>query len=288
MASVSFELFPPRTTEGRTQLWSALARLEALAPSFVSVTCGAAGSGGADVTLDTLREVGGGTALRLAGHLTAAGRSRAEVDAAIRAYWAAGVRHIVALRGDMPDAGAPFAPHPAGYGGSLELITAIGRIAPFEISVAAYPEPHPESRSLRGDLDLLARKAHAGASRAITQFCFRTAAIVRLRDAVARAGIRLPIVPGIMLATNFEGTRRMAARCGASIPDWLVARFDGTDDDPDTRRLLAAIVAAAQVEQLLREGFEEFHFYTLNRADVVGAVCRLLAAQPDEREELAA
>jgi methylenetetrahydrofolate reductase (NADPH) len=288
MAAVSFELFPPRTAEARTQLWSALARLEALRPSFVSVTCGAAGSGAADATLDTLREIGEGTGLRLAGHLTAAGRSRAEVDAAARAYWAAGVRHIVALRGDMPGAGEPFAPHPAGHGGALELIAAVARIAPFEISVAAYPEPHPESRSLRGDLELLARKAHAGASRAITQFCFRTAAIVALRDAVARARIGLPIVPGIMLTTNFEGTQRMAARCGAGIPDWLAARFDGTGDDPDTRRLLAAIVAAAQVEELRREGFEEFHFYTLNRADVVGAVCRLLEGRPDAEEELAA
>jgi len=288
MASVSFELFPPRSAEARAQLEPALARLEALRPSFVSVTCGAAGSGAADATLDTLREIGARTGLPLAGHLTAAGRSRAEVDAAIHAYGAAGVRHIFALRGDMPGGVAPFAPHPAGYAGSLELIAAIRRIAPFEISVAAYPEPHPESRSLRGDLELLARKAHAGASRAITQFCFRSAAIVRLRDAMARARIELPVVPGIMLTTNFEGTQRMAARCGASIPAWLAARFEGTGGDPDTRRLLAAIVAAAQVEELQREGFEEFHFYTLNRADVVGAVCRLLVGRPDAGEELAA
>jgi methylenetetrahydrofolate reductase (NADPH) len=188
----------------------------------------------------------------------------------------------------MPDPGASFTPHPGGYASSLELIAAVRRTAPFEVSVAAYPERHPESRSRRADLDLLARKAAAGASRAITQFCFRTDAIVALRDSVARAGIKLPIVPGIMLATNFEATRRMAVRCGASIPEWLAARFDGTHDDPDTRRLLAAIVAAAQVEELRREGFAEFHFYTLNRADVVGAVCRLLDVRPDAREELAA
>jgi methylenetetrahydrofolate reductase (NADPH) len=276
MASVSFELFPPRTVEADTQLWPALARLEALRPSFVSVTCGAAGSGAAAATLEAARAIRRRTRLRVAGHLTAAGRTRGEVDTAAREYWAAGVRHIVALRGDMPDLGAPFVPHRGGYAGSLELIAAVQGIAPFEVSVAAYPEPHPESSSLRGDLDLLARKAAAGASRAITQFCFHTEAIVRLRDHVAHAGIELPIVPGIMLATNFAATKRMAERCGASVPDSLATRFDGLDDDLDTRKLLAAITAAEQVEELRREGFEEFHFYTLNRADVVGAVCRLL------------
>jgi methylenetetrahydrofolate reductase (NADPH) len=288
MASVSFELFPPRSDEAREQLWSTLDRLGALAPSFVSVTCGAAGSGAAHLTLDTVHAIVTRTGLRVAGHLTAAGRTRAEVDATIRGYWGAGVRHVIALRGDMPDPGARFAAHPGGYAGSLELIDAVQRVAGFEVSVSAYPEPHPESRSLASDLELLARKEHAGASRAITQFCFRTDAIVRLRDSVARAGIGLPIVPGIMLVTNFAATRRMAERCGASIPDWLAARFDGTDDDPDTRRLLAAIVAAAQVEELRREGFDEFHFYTLNRADIVGAVCRLLDVRPVAREELAA
>jgi methylenetetrahydrofolate reductase (NADPH) len=288
MASVSFELFPPRTSEASTQLSATLERLTALRPSFVSVTCGAAGSGAAEATLETVRAIGAATLLRVAGHLTAAGRTRAEVDEAARGYWAAGVRHIIALRGDMPELGAPFAAHPGGYSGSLELIAAVQRIAPFEVSVSAYPEPHPESRSLRADLDVLARKAHAGASRAITQFCFRTDAIVRLRDNAARAGISLPIVPGIMLATNFTATRRMAERCGASVPETLAARFEGLDDDLDTRKLLAAIVAAAQVEELRREGFDEFHFYTLNRADVVGAVCRLLDERPAAREELAA
>jgi methylenetetrahydrofolate reductase (NADPH) len=280
MASVSFELFPPRTGEADEQLWTALERLETLRPSFVSVTCGAAGSGAAEATLDTLRAIVERTGLRVAGHLTAAGRAREQVDAAAAGYWAAGVRHIVALRGDMPELGAPFTPHPGGYRGSLELMTALQGIAPFEVSVSAYPEPHPESRSLRGDLELLARKADAGASRAITQFCFRTEAIVRLRDNVARAGIDLPIVPGIMLATNFAATMRMAGRCGASVPGWLAARFDGLDDDLDTRKLVAAMVAAEQIAQLRSDGFEEFHFYTLNRADVVAAVCRLLDVRP--------
>ena len=279
MASVSFEVFPPRSSQAEQQLWSALERLAPLDPSFVSVTCGAGGTG-ADATLGALRAITARSALRTAGHLTCVGRSRAEIDEAIVCYWAAGVGHIVALRGDMPELGARFAPHPGGYASSTELIAAVQRIAQFEVSVSAYPEPHPESRSLRGDLELLARKADAGASRAITQFCFRTEAIVRLRDNVARAGIALPIVPGIMFATNFAATQRMAARCGASVPDWLAGRFDGLDDDLDTRKLVAAMVAAEQVAQLRRDGFEEFHFYTLNRADVVGALCRLLDERP--------
>jgi methylenetetrahydrofolate reductase (NADPH) len=288
MASVSFEVFPPRTSEAETQLWSALECLEALRPSFVSVTCGAGGSGAAEATLETVRAIRRATQLRVAGHLTAAGRTREDVDAAARGYWFAGVRHIVALRGDMPDLGAPFVAHPGGYADSLELIAAIQRIAPFEVSVAAYPEPHPESRSLRGDLDLLARKAAAGASRAITQFCFRTEAIVRLRDNASRAGIKLPIVPGIMLATNFAAVKRMAARCGASLPDSLAAHFDGLDNDLDTRKLLAAMIAAGQLGELRREGFDEFHFYTLNKADVAGAVCRLLNLRVPALAEVAA
>jgi methylenetetrahydrofolate reductase (NADPH) len=288
MAAVSFEVFPPRTAEGHAQLRSAIDRLAKLRPSFISVTCGAGGSDAGEGTLETARAIAARARLRIAGHLTCAGRTRGEVDAAARGYWAAGVRHIVALRGDMPDPGLPFQAHPGGYGGSLELVAGLRRVAPFELSVAAYPEPHPQSRSARADLELLARKADAGAARAITQFCFHTEAIVRLRDAVARAGIALPIIPGIMLVTNFAATRRMAQRCGASIPERLAARFAGADDEPDTCRLLGAIVAARQVEQLCGQGFEEFHFYTLNRADVVGAVCRQLELAPAQREELAA
>jgi methylenetetrahydrofolate reductase (NADH) len=280
MASVSFELFPPRTPEAEAQLSAALARLAALEPAFVSVTCGAGGSGAADATLAAIRAIRAATPLRVAGHLTCAGRSRTDVDAALRGYWALGVRQVVALRGDMPDMSSPFVAHPAGYRGSLELIAASQRIAPFEVSVAAYPEPHPESRSLRCDLELLARKADAGASRAITQFCFRTEAIIRLRDLAQRYAPQLTLVPGIMLATNFPAVARMAARCGASIPDSLAAQFDGLDEDVETRKLVAAIVAARQVDELRREGFDEFHFYTLNRADVVGAVCRLLEVRP--------
>jgi methylenetetrahydrofolate reductase (NADPH) len=285
--SVSFEFFPPRTPAAEQQLWSVVDRLAPLGPSFVSVTSGAGGST-RDATLETLRAIGGQTTLRAAGHLTCVGSSREDVDATIRAYWAAGVRHIVALRGDMPELGAPFTPHPDGYGGSVELVSAIRQIAPFEVSVSAYPEVHPDSRSLAGDLELLARKVDAGATRAITQFCFLTERVARFRDCVDRAGIDVPIVPGIIPATNFKAVSRMAGLCGASLPGWLAERFEGLDEDPQTRTLIAAIIAARQIEELRCEGFEEFHFYTLNQADVVSAVCRLLDLRPGVRERQAA
>ncbi len=282
MASVSFEFFPPRSERGQRQLGWALERLAPLAPAFVSVTCGAGGTG-ASGTLDALREISARTPLSVAGHLTCVGRSRSEVDEEIARYWGAGVRHVVALRGDMPEPGSRFVAHPRGYAGSVELIDGIRRIAPFEVSVAAYPERHPESDSVSADLDVLARKADAGASRAITQFCFDSAAVARLRDRVERAGIELSVVPGIMLATSFAGVARMAERCGASVPGWLRARFEGLEDDLHARRLVAAIVAAGQVEELRREGFDQFHFYTLNEGDVAAAVCRLLDVRPPAR-----
>jgi methylenetetrahydrofolate reductase (NADPH) len=277
--TVSFEFFPPRSAAAEQQLWSVVDRLAPLAPSFVSVTFGAGGST-RDATLETLRAIGARTTLRAAGHLTCVGRSREDVDATIRDYWSAGVRHIIALRGDMPTLGAPFAAEPGGYAGSPELVAAVRAIAPFEVSVSAYPEVHPESRSLAGDLELLARKVDAGATRAITQFCFLTERVARLRDCIDRAGINVPIVPGIMPATNFAAVSRMARLCGATIPNWLARRFEGLDDDPQTRALIAAIIAARQIEELRCEGFDEFHFYTLNQADVVTAVCRLLDLEP--------
>jgi methylenetetrahydrofolate reductase (NADPH) len=285
--SVSFEVFPPRSPEAESQLWSTLQRLAALGPDFVSVTCGAGGSD-TGATVETLRAIGAGTSLRPAGHLTCVGRSRIEVEHAIARYWDAGVRHIVALRGDMPELQAGFSPHLDGYTGSIELIEAIRRYAPFEISVAAYPEPHPDSRSVTLDLEVLARKQAAGASRAITQFCFVTEAIVALRDRVDRAGIELPIVPGIMLATNFPAVARMAARCGASIPPSLSEQFAGLEEDVHSRKLMAAIVATRQIEELRREGFERFHFYTLNKVDVIPALCRLLDLRPATPERQAA
>jgi methylenetetrahydrofolate reductase (NADPH) len=276
--SVSFEVFPPRTPEAEQRLWQTLERLAPLGPSFVSVTCGAGGSA-TDATLGVLRAISGRTALPAAGHLTCVGRSRAETDAEVMRYWEAGVRHIVALRGDAPDAADHFEPHPEGYANAVELVAGIRRLAPFEISVAAYPEPHPDSQSVMHDLAVLARKADAGATRAITQFCFDTDAIVRLRERIRSAGISLTVVPGILLATDFAAVARMAQRCGASVPAWLGERFVGLDDDPQTRKLLGAIAAAEQVDRLRREGFEDFHFYTLNQADLAPAVCRLLGVR---------
>ncbi|HLW96147.1 MAG TPA: methylenetetrahydrofolate reductase [Solirubrobacteraceae bacterium] len=275
MAAVSFEVFPPRSAQAQARLWLALERLAPLRPDFVSVTCGAGGSDAAP-TFDAVCAIRDRTAVTLAGHLTCAGRTRADVDELASRYWAGGVRHIVALRGDMPQAGERFVAHPSGYEGSIDLIEGIRRIAPFEVSVAAYPEPHPESRSLAADLEVLARKADAGASRAITQFCFDTGAIARLRDRVADAGIGLDLVPGILVPASLEGLLRMSQRCGASVPRWLRERFDGLDRDPHACKLVAAIVTAGQVEELRREGFEHFHFYTLNDGEVVAAVCRLL------------
>ncbi|HWD70421.1 MAG TPA: methylenetetrahydrofolate reductase [Solirubrobacteraceae bacterium] len=276
---ISFEVFPPRTPEGEDRLRLTLDRLAPLQPSFVSVTCGAGGSGG-DATFAVLEGLIARGTVPVAGHLTCVGRTRAEVDAEIMRYWNTGIRHIVALRGDVPGWEGPFEPHPGGYASAVELVTAIRNLGRFEVSVAAYPEPHPDAQSVLHDLHVLDRKAQAGATRAITQFCFETDAIVRLRERVAGAGIPLSIVPGILLATDFGGVSRMAQRCGASIPDWLGERFAGLDDDPQTRKLVGAIVAAAQVDRLRREGFEEFHFYTLNQGDLAPAVCRLLGARP--------
>jgi methylenetetrahydrofolate reductase (NADPH) len=275
---ISFEVFPPRTPEGERRLHATLDRLAPLGPSFVSVTCGAGGSA-TDATFDVLQAITARGTVPTAGHLTCVGRSRSETDAEIMRYWNAGIRHIVALRGDVPGWEGPFEPHPHGYAGAAELVAAISHLAPFEISVAAYPEPHPDSQSVLHDLHVLARKAEAGATRAITQFCFDTDAIVGLRERVAGAGIPLTVVPGILLATDFHGVSRMATRCGASVPPWLGERFAGLDDDPQTRKLVGAIVAAEQVERLHREGFEEFHFYTLNQGDLAPAVCRLLGVR---------
>lgn len=286
MAEISFELFPPRTPEGERRLWQTLDRLAVLDPGFVSVTCGAGGSD-TSATLDVLRAVISRARVPAAGHLTCVGRSRAETDVQIMRYWHAGVRHIVALRGDAPDGSGRFVPHPDGYTSAIELVAAIRRTAPIEVSVAAYPEPHPDSTSILNDLAVLARKADAGATRAITQFCFDSDAIVRLRDRIAGAGIELAVVPGILLGTDFAGIARMAGRCGASVPDWLCDRFSGLEDDLPTRRLVAGIVAAEQVDRLRAEGFEHFHFYTLNQGDLAPAVCRLLR-QPGVRDRVGA
>lgn len=279
MSRISFEVFPPRTPEGELRLRETLDRLAQLDPSFVSVTCGAGGSA-KDATFGVLEALGARGSMPAAGHLTCVGLSRTEMDAEITRYWSIGVRHIVALRGDAPAGAGAFVPHPDGYATSVELVEAIRKQAPFEVSVAAYPEPHPDSVSVLHDLRVLARKAEAGATRAITQFCFDTDAIVQLRERISGAGIPLTVVPGILLTTDFAATARMAARCGAGIPGWLEQRFAGLDDDHQTRKLVGAIVAAEQVDRLRRAGFEDFHFYTLNQGELAPAVCRLLGVRP--------
>jgi len=276
---VSFEFFPPRTPEMEVRLWEVITRLESLAPRFVSVTYGAGGST-RERTHATVRRIRNETALEPAAHLTCVAATCEEIDGVARDYWAAGIRHIVALRGDPPAGlGSDYAPHPGGYAYAADLVAGLKRVADFEISVAAYPETHPAARSSGHDLDNLKAKLDAGASRAITQFFFDVDLYLRFRDRASAAGIRVPIVPGILPVTNFAQLRRMASGCGASIPDWMAAHFDGLDDDPDTRRLVAASLAAEQCRRLHANGVHEFHFYTLNRADLIVAICHLLGVR---------
>jgi methylenetetrahydrofolate reductase (NADPH) len=283
---VSFEFFPPKSPDMEEQLWRAIRRLEPLAPAFVSVTYGAGGST-RDRTHATVKRLVEETTLEPAAHLTCVAASRDEIDGVARAYWDAGIRHIVALRGDMVEPGARYGAHPSGYQSTAELVAGVRRVAPFEVSVSAYPERHPDSDSLERDLDLLQEKVDAGASRAIGQFCFDAEAMARLRDRAAARGIDVPIVPGLMPTTNFKGVLRMSGRCGARVPDWLKRLYDGLDDDPDSRRAIAAAVLAEQVEDLRALDFEQFHFYTLNQADLTYAACRLLGMQPGPRREAA-
>jgi len=276
---VSFEFFPPKTPEMEETLWRSIRRLEPLAPEFVSVTYGAGGST-RERTHATVKRILDETTLEPVAHLTCVGATRAEVDDVIRAYWDAGIRHIVALRGDMPELGAPYRPHPEGYQSTPELIAAIRKIGDFDVIVSAYPEKHPESVSLDADIELLKKKVDAGATRAITQFVFDTEKHVRFLEKTQKAGISVPIVPGIMPTTNFKGTKRMSERCGASIPQWLEDYYVGLDDELETRKLIAAYVAAEQVNRLRAYGFDRFHFYTLNQADLTFAICHVLGLRP--------
>ena len=276
---VSFEFFPPKTPEMEQTLWRSIRHLEPLQPEFVSVTYGAGGST-RERTHATVKRILDETTLEPVAHLTCVGATRAEVDDVIRAYWDAGIRHIVALRGDMPELGAPYRPHPDGYQSTPELITAIRKIGDFDVIVSAYPEKHPESGSLDADIELLKEKVDAGATRAITQFVFDTEKHVRFLEKTQKAGISVPIVPGIMPTTNFKGTKRMAERCGASIPRWLEDYYIGLDDELETRKLIAAYVAAEQVNRLRAYGFDRFHFYTLNQADLTFAICHVLGLRP--------
>jgi methylenetetrahydrofolate reductase (NADPH) len=275
--AVSFEFFPPRNEEMEAQLWRSISRLAPLNPAFVSVTYGAGGST-RERTHSTIKRILAETDLKPAAHLTCVGTSRAEVDAIVHEYWTSGVKHIVALRGDMPEPG-PYAQVQGGYESTPDLIRGIRKVAAFEVSVSAYPERHPDSPSVEHDYALLKAKIDAGATRAITQFVYDTDVVLRFADRAYREGIRIPIVPGIMPATNFKGVVRMAKRCGASIPETLARKFEGLDDDLETRKLIAATVAAEQVERLRRHGFDAFHFYTLNQADLTFAICHLLGVR---------
>ncbi|MBM3530899.1 MAG: methylenetetrahydrofolate reductase [NAD(P)H] [Alphaproteobacteria bacterium] len=281
---VSFEFFPPKTEEMERSLWEAIARLGPLSPNFVSVTYGAGGST-RERTHTTVKRILAETALVPAAHLTCVAATRAEVDTVIRGYGEAGVRHIVALRGDPPGGvGERYAPHPGGYENGAALVAGIKRIGDFEVSVSAYPEKHPDSASVEADIDMLKAKVDAGASRAITQFFFENATYFRYLDRVRARGISIPIVPGILPVQNFKQTRVFAERCGASVPRWLAERFDGLDDDVATRKLIAAAVAAEQVLGLVKQGVTDFHFYTMNRADLVYAICHLLGLRPAARK----
>jgi len=278
---VSFEFSPPKTDEAEASLWLAIRRLEPLAPSFVSVTYGAGGST-RERTHATVKRIVEETSLKPAAHLTCVAASRGEIDDIVRGYWDAGIRHIVALRGDMPGMEGRYQPHAEGYKSTPELIAGIKRIAPFEVSVSFYPERHPDSPSNGHDIELLKAKMDAGAARALGQFCFDNDLTARFRDDAARAGITIPIVPGVMPTTNFAGISRMAAKAGASIPAWLAKAYEGLEEDVETRRIVAAAVLADQVQQLRARGFGQFHFYTLNQANLTYAACRILGIRPKE------
>jgi methylenetetrahydrofolate reductase (NADPH) len=277
---VSFEFFPPKDEGMEKILWDSIERLKPLAPDFVSVTYGAGGSTRGR-THATVKRILKETPLTPAAHLTCVAATRAEVDEIVRSYVEAGVRHIVALRGDpVGGAGEKYAPHPGGYGNAADLVAGIKRLGDFQISVSAYPEKHPDSRNVEADIDMLKAKVDAGAGRAITQFFFDNDLYFRYVDRVRARGIDIPIVPGILPVQNFKATTGFAARCGASVPVWLAERFHGLDHDPATRKLIAAAVAAEQAIDLLDRGVTNFHFYTMNRADLVYAICHLLGLRP--------
>jgi methylenetetrahydrofolate reductase (NADPH) len=278
---VSFEFSPPKTAEAEENLWKAIRRLEPLRPAFVSVTYGAGGTT-RERTHATVKRIVEETSLKPAAHLTCVGAPRAEIDEIVQGYWDSGIRHIVALRGDMPEMSGPYCAHPDGYASTPDLIKGIRRVAPFEVSVSFYPERHPDSPTLAHDVELLKRKVGAGATRALGQFCFDNDATARFRDAAAAAGVNVPIVPGIMPTTAFRGVQRMADRCGAKIPDWLARAYEGLDEDVESRRIIAAAVLAEQVQQLRARGFGQFHFYTLNQANLTYAACRLLGLAPKD------
>lgn len=276
---VSFEFFPPKTEKLMASLWTTVERLAPLAPSFISVTYGAGGST-RERTHETVQRISRETNLAAAAHLTCIDATSDEIDEIARGYWANGIRHIVALRGDPPNGDGAYQPTKGGYDYAVDLVTGLKRVANFDISVAAYPETHPEAPNSQFDLDNLKAKIDAGASRAITQFFFDPEVFLRFRDRVGTAGITVPLVPGIMPVTNFASVRRFSDLCGTAVPDWLGRSFEGLDDDPETRKLVAATIAGQQCQILQAHGVDDFHFYTLNRADLTYAICHLLGLRP--------
>ncbi len=275
---VSFEFFPPKSERMEAQLWDTFRTLEPLAPRFVSVTYGAGGST-RERTHATVARIARESSVPPAAHLTCVEASRAEIDEVAHAYWDAGVRHIVALRGDVPGGGA-YRAHPQGYGNAIELVAGLKAVAPFDISVAAYPEVHPDADCPQADLDNLKRKLDAGATRAITQFFFSPDAFLRFRDGGAAAGFGASIGPGILPVSDVSQTRRMADMCGTAIPAWMAGLFEGLDDHPAARQLVAATIAAEMCRRLYAGGVRDFHFYTLNRAELSYAICHLLGLRP--------
>ena len=275
---VSFEFFPPKSEAMEKTLWEAVHCLAPLKPRFVSVTYGAGGST-RERTHDIVTRIQKMTGVQAAAHLTCVGATRAEIDVIARRYWDAGIRHIVALRGDPPEGSSGYAPMPGGYAYADELVEGLMRVADFEVSVAGYPEKHPEAVSFEADLAHLKRKVDRGARRVITQFFMEPEDFLRFRDRAAAIGISAPIVPGILPITNFKKTVGFAARCGARVPSWMVSLFEGTDDYPETRQLVAATVAAEQCRVLHDNGVRDFHFYTLNRAELAFAICHMLGVR---------
>ncbi len=285
--SVSFEFSPPKGPKSEESLWEAIRRLEPLNPSFVSVTYGAGGST-RDRTHRTVVRMLNETTLRPAAHLTCVEASRAEVDEVIQDYWDAGIRHIVALRGDPPGSlGGAYEPRADGYQNATELTAGIRAIGDFDVSVGVYPQIHPESPSVDHDIDVLKAKIDAGATRAISNFFFDIDGYLRFVEKIRKAGVMVPILPGIMPVSGYEGLKNMSQRIGVSLPGWLGNLFEGLDDDVETRKLLACSVAAEMCARLVEEGFSDLHFYTLNRADLVYAICRVLGVREEPTEKAA-
>jgi methylenetetrahydrofolate reductase (NADPH) len=276
---ISFEFFPPKSEAAAVQLWATIDALKPLLPRFVSVTYGAGGST-RETTFETVKRLAHHAGLAAAAHLTCVGSSRAEIRDLLQRYREIGIRHIVALRGDPPANDPGFRPHPDGYEYAADLVAGIRAAGDFEISVAAFPEGHPQAPDLDSDIANLKRKIDAGATRAITQYFFDAGTYLRFRDRAAAAGITAPLVPGILPVTNFAQVVKFSRLCGTAIPPWLAELFDGLDDDPETRKLVAAMVATEQCRALKAEGVEEFHFYTLNRADLTLGICRRLGLKP--------